>query len=175
MGKRIGKTDNKGMSLVEIIVVLAFMAIIGGLAGYGLGLINNKPVEECAKKVEMALNRSRTNSMGKKEAWVEFFLEGGRVTVIEYTLSGREGATPQETKTVIGDKNVNLRFTYSDNSVAVLDSTHRRIVFTRDSGALSDAYGLVCVKIEVFRGTYSSTGHNKTIKLETLTGKVTIE
>ena len=162
--------------MVEIIVVLAFMAVIAGMAGYGLSLISKKPVEECAKKVEIALNRNRTNSMGKKEAWVEFYVKDGRVTVLEHTLSGRQGAIPQETETVIGDKDVNLRLTYSDGSVVEpLDGTHRRIAFTRDSGALSDADGRVCIKIEIYKGTYSSTGYKKTIVLETLTGKVRVD
>ena len=177
MGKRIGKKDNRGMTLVEIIIVLALMTVIAGLTGYGLSLISNKPVQECTKKVEIALNRNRTNSMGKKTAYVEFYInDDGRVTVYEYTLSGRAGAVPLETKTTIGDKDVNMRLTYSDGSVVPLDGTHRRITFARDSGALvGDETGRVCTKIEIFKGTYSSTGYKQTINLIPLTGKVTVE
>ena len=82
MGERIRKKDNRGMTLVEIIIVLALMTVIAGMAGYGLSLVSNKPVQECTKKVEMALNRNRTNSMGKKEAWVEFFIEKDRKSVV---------------------------------------------------------------------------------------------
>lgn len=172
MGKKRERVDNRGMSLVEMVVVLAFMAIIAGFAGYGLNLISKKPVEECTKKVEIALNRNRTNSMGKKEAWVEFFVEDGRVKVLEHTLSGRAGATPQETEAFIGDKDVNLRFTYSDGSTITLDSSHRRIAFARDSGALlSDGSGRICTQIEVYK---VSTGYKKTIELVALTGKVKI-
>ena len=172
MGKKMEKVDNRGMSLVEIIVVLAFMAVIAGMAGYGLNLVSKKPVEECTKKVEIVLNRNRTNSMGTKEAWVEFYVKDGRVTVLEYTLSGRTGATAQTTEAVIGDKDVNLRFTYNDGSEVALDATHRRIAFTRDSGALvSEADGRVCTKIEVYK---VSTGYKKTIELVELTGKVRI-
>ncbi len=176
MGKRIRKKDNRGMTLVEIIIVLALMTVIAGLTGYGLSLISNKPVQECTKKIEIALNRNRTNSMGKKEAWLEFYIENGRVTVLERTLSGREGATWLNTKTTIGDRDVNLRFTYSDGSVVLLDGTHRRIAFARDSGALvGDESGRVCTKIEIFKGTYSSSGYKQTINLIPLTGKVTVE
>lgn len=179
MGKRMGKRDNRGMTLVEIIIVLALMTVIAGLTGYGLSLVSNKPIQECTKKVEIALNRNRTNSMGKKEAWVEFYIKDGRVTVLEHTLSGRTGATPLETETTIGDRDVNMRLTYSDGSVVPLDGTHRRIAFARDSGALvgDDVANpdRVCVKIEIFKGTYSSTGYKQTINLVPLTGKVTIE
>lgn len=106
---------------------------------------------------------------------MEFFIENGRVTVLEHTLSGRTGAAPQETKSVIGDKDVNMRLTYSDGSVALLDGTPRRIAFARDSGALvGNEVGVVCTKIEIFKGAYSSAGYKQTIVLETLTGKVRI-
>ena len=105
-------------------------------------IISNKPVQECTKKIEIALNRNRTNSMGKKKAWLEFYIKDGRVTVLEHTLSGRAGATPLDTETTIGDRDVNLRFTYSDGSVVLLDGTHRRIAFARDSGALVGARSL---------------------------------
>lgn len=176
MGKRIRKKDNRGMTLVEIIIVLALMTVIAGLTGYGLSLISNKPVQECTKKIEIALNRNRTNSMGKKEAWLEFYIKDDRVTVLEHTLSGRAGATPLDTETTIGDRDVNLRLTYSDGSVVLLDGTHRRIAFARDSGALvGDESGRVCTKIEIFKGTYSSSGYKQTINLIPLTGKVTVE
>lgn len=164
------------MTLVEIIIVLALMTVIAGMTGYGLSLVSNKPVQECTKKVEIALNRNRTNSMGKKEAWVEFYIKDGHVTVLEHTLSGRAGATPLETETTIGDRDVNMRLTYSDGSVVPLDGTHRRITFARDSGALvGDESGRVCTKIEIFKGTYSDAGFKQTINLVPLTGKVTIE
>lgn len=69
------KKDNRGVSLVELIIVIAIMSIIIGMTGYGLSLVSNKPVDECAKKIEMALNRNRTNAMGKKEAYIEFYLD----------------------------------------------------------------------------------------------------
>ncbi len=176
MGRRTGEKDNRGMTLVEIIIVLALMTVIAGMTGYGLSLVSNKPVQECTKKVEIALNRNRTNSMGKKEAWVEFYIKDGHVTVLEHTLSGRAGATPLETETTIGDRDVNMRLTYSDGSVVPLDGTHRRIAFARDSGALvGDESGRVCTKIEIFKGTYSDAGFKQTINLVPLTGKVTIE
>ncbi len=184
MGREKDKMKNRGMSLVELIIVIALMSVILGVTGFGLSLIGNKPVEECAKKIEIVLNRTRINTMGKKEAWVEFYLnDDGRVTVTEHLRSGkeeREGTPARETTTVLGARDVKVRITYSDGSVCDLagppyPTAHYRVAFTRDSGAVSDLYGAKCTKIEVYKGTYSDSAHKQTIVLNTLTGKVTVE
>lgn len=172
-GRSMGKRDNRGMSLVELIIVIALMSIVIGMTGYGLGLINNKSVDECAKKLEMALNRNRTNAMGKKECWIEFYLDNNKVTMYEYMVDA--SGNVQDSTTVIGADGVKLRLTYKDGSTVELDGTHRRIAFTRDSGSLSDTYGTICTKIEVYKGEYSSTTNIRTIELEELTGKVTMQ
>ncbi len=182
--REMKKMNNRGMSLVELIIVVALISVVLGVTGFGLSLIGNKPVEECAQKIEIVLNRNRTNSMGKKEAWVEFYLnDDGRVTVTEHLRSGkeeREGTPARETTTVLGARDVKVRITYSDGSVYNLaDSSyptaHYRVAFTRDSGAVSDLYGAKCFKIEVYKGTYSDSVYKRTIVLNALTGNVTIE
>lgn len=177
MDREMKKKNNRGMSLVEIIIVIALMSVIAGVTGYGLSLISNKPVEECARKVEMILNRNRTNSMGKKDAWVEFYTNSeGLVTYEEHLESG--GGAPEQVTgpVVIGDKDVALRIYYSDGSSVVLGKTdtdhiHWKVAFSRDSGAVKEKDGKKCTKIEVYKGE----GYKKVIKLEQLTGKVTVE
>lgn len=185
--------DNRGMSLVELIIVIALMSVIAGVSGYGLSLISNKPVEECTRKVEMILNRNRTNSMGKSEAWVEFYInDDGLLTYQEHLIGGIDSATEQvSAPVVIGAQGVNLAITYSGMEPIVLSTGKLyTVAFSRDSGAVKDhvdkegthsgceysscEHG-VCKKIEIFKGTYSPTGNNKTIELDKLTGKVTIK
>lgn len=50
MNRSAWKKDNRGVSLVEIIVVIAIMAVLVGVTSYGLSLISGKPVDECAKR-----------------------------------------------------------------------------------------------------------------------------
>lgn len=182
MDKDMGKKRNSGMSLVELIIVIALMALLAGVAGYGLGLVSNKPVDECAKKIETALNRNRTNSMGKKESWVEFFLNNNRVSVREHMVTAREsdsGAAPlPDAALAIGADGVKVRLTYKDGSWEELGSAPRRISFRRDSGSLEgdpENDGKVCVRIEVYKGEYSSSTHIRVVELDELTGKVTLK
>lgn len=173
MGKRLGKEDNRGMSLIEIIIVIALMSVIIGVSGYGLSLISNKPVEECTKKVEMILNRNRTNSMGKAEAWVEFYTNDEGLVAYEEHLKSKVGGDEQVSSLVIGAKDVTLKITYSDGSSDTLEAPNQgpcKVGFSRDSGAVKEFDGKKCVQIEVRKGSYV-----KTIELVQLTGKVTIK
>ena len=44
--------DQRGFSMVELIIVIAIMSIMAGVVGYGFSLTNGKPAEECAKKTD---------------------------------------------------------------------------------------------------------------------------
>lgn len=173
------KTDNRGMSLVEIVLVIALMMVIAGITGYGLSLIGQKPVEECARKVEIALNQNRTNSMGKKVAYLEFYMTtSGRAAYREYSQSARESEKREGPEAVIGAADVKLRFVYKNASgevvepKTVLGTAPIRVSFKRDSGSVvEEVGGLVLDRIEVYKGE----GHIKTISIDKLTGKVTLQ
>lgn len=57
--------DNNGVSLVELIVVIAIMAIMTGVMSLGLSILFSKDAESAAIVVDDALSRTRTMSMSK--------------------------------------------------------------------------------------------------------------
>ena len=66
------KKDNRGLSLVEVIIVITIMAVLGGLMTMGISAGVSKPAEECAEKLEAALNNARITTMGKQSVELEF-------------------------------------------------------------------------------------------------------
>lgn len=184
MGSGRKKKDNRGMSLVELIIVIAIMGAVIGVTGYGLTLVSKKPVDECAKKIEMALNQNRTNAMGSTEAYVAFYLnDKNRVTIKQHFLNSARGSgsSPRDTITVIGANGVGVRLYAGEGTPPVdlqvvtdADATDnmRKIGFRRDSGSVIgiDSENKVYTKIEVYKGTYV-----KTIKIDPLTGKVKLQ
>ena len=183
MDKSMEKKDNRGMSLVEIILVIALMIVVAGFTGYGVSLIGQRPVEECARKVEIALNQNRTNSMGKQEAYLEFYMTSdGRAAFQEYWKSVRDDSVHSvhsedgEDGLVIGAADVKMRFVYKDatgvESVVPMETDHIRVSFKRDSGSLvEETSGGFLDRIEIYKGE----GHIKTVSIDKLTGKVTLQ
>lgn len=59
------KNDNRGMSLVEIIIVVSIIAILGGLLIGSTGVIGRYRAKECAKKTISAINNTKVHAMSK--------------------------------------------------------------------------------------------------------------
>ncbi|MDE5747440.1 MAG: type II secretion system GspH family protein [Acetatifactor sp.] len=182
------KKDNRGMSLVELIIVIAILGIVIGMTGYGLALVSKKPVDECAKKIEMVLNQNRTNAMGNTEAYVGFYLKDNKVTVTEHLLNNSRATSDsaddpniirRDTETVIGAKDVNIRLYYGAgpddyDELPSNPNNMLKIGFRRDSGSVV-GFTKVYTKIVVYKGTYVDGTYVKTIELDALTGKVKLQ
>ena len=61
------KTDNKGMSLVEIIVVIAILSLFIGSVSYSINWASGKAAEECAQKLAYNLKAGKNNGNGKEQ------------------------------------------------------------------------------------------------------------
>lgn len=60
--------SNKGLTLVEMIIVLGISAILLGLVGLSYSLINNSNLTKSARRLENVVRMSRTRSMAKGTA-----------------------------------------------------------------------------------------------------------
>ncbi|MGN0377925.1 MAG: type II secretion system protein [Suilimivivens sp.] len=58
--------NNKGVTLIEILVVVAIMSIAVGGAGIGISLAYSRDAEKCAKTINAALENTRMMSMSEK-------------------------------------------------------------------------------------------------------------
>lgn len=59
------KTDNKGFSYVELILVIAIMAILVGLTALSMGLVSRTNVTRGAEKLYSSLSQARSASLAK--------------------------------------------------------------------------------------------------------------
>lgn len=168
------KKDNRGFSLVELIIVLAIMAALTGATFIGIGMISGKPAEECASKIFSNIQANRTTAMGKYSASVSFYRGTDGIYVVE-EVNGTQG-TPVK----IGDAGVNVQYRVTGDSADAwrnLGSSSDALVisYNRSTGAFKDleAMGLddkYCLEIKC-----SKANKTKTIILYHLTGKISMD
>lgn len=58
--------NNKGLSLVEVIIVVCIMTVLTAMVSIGVGSVMTKPADECAEKIVSSINGARVSAMGKK-------------------------------------------------------------------------------------------------------------
>lgn len=161
------RMDNRGISILEMVVVMAIIVVVCGVMVWGLGALIAKPAEQCAKQFEISLEKHRVTAMGKGSASMKLYVENGKI-MIQETIDG----VPKPA-TCIGAKGVTVKYkkgsTYSE-----LNSTGITIQFKRSTGELekivesSSSY-----YIKEFE--FSKGDMTKKLTIVPLTGKVTIE
>lgn len=68
MAKRCRKSilNHAGISLVELLLVIAIISIAVGMTGIGISLVFSRDSEKCAKTIEGALATAKMSSMAQK-------------------------------------------------------------------------------------------------------------
>ena len=162
-------SNNKGLTLVELIVVVAIMGIvsIGGISG--INLIYSTSAKETSSKLNSALNRARTEAMSRSQASLDIYEQDSEYYV-KFKINGAEEAPIR-----VGTSRVNVSYTDTQGNTKKLTAPNSlKIEFDRETGAFKpldsgsgDAY---LKKITVSSGTKVYT-----ITCERLTGKTKLK
>lgn len=141
--------DNRGVSLVEIVVVVLITAILSGGAIISMAAVRDADVTAASKKLVsvLAAARSYTISKSGNTVWLEITkkTDGGYYA---YIYQG-DKSVPEDAEILssekIGGKSIklNVKETLADGSAAVTDVTDGVSVkfnFIKASGALTESY-----------------------------------
>lgn len=164
--------------MVEMIIVVAIIAVVAGTVFLGIGFVTGKPAEKCANKLLSLMQRNRITTMGKLEARLELYIKDDCLWVAEVIKTDGEG--DKRTVTQIGEAGVEVTYRISgESSYRTLgdESSPLIISYDRSSGAFKDLSlmgsswaGRYCEEIKI-----EKANKVKTLKLVTRTGKITIE
>ena len=170
------KINNKGMSLVEIIIVIALISIVTGVIGYNISLAKAKDIEECAKKMTSAIQHCRTVTMGKYDTTITIAYEDNKIVATETMTSVDEtGASVVKTdKKVIGKKGLDVTYSVSGGGGGEKSLQTEALIlkFNRGNGSLESTNGndgQFCTKIVISRGAKS-----RIIEIVPITGRVSL-
>lgn len=166
------RIDNRGLSLIELIVVVAILGILSVSSISYLGLLSNHSAKETATKLKTAMTEARTEAMSKSQASLQIYEEDSEYFV-ELTVNG----TPQS-PVKIGTSKVKVTYKKTrpaDDVFEIKDAEQLVIEYDRDTGAFkpigTDGSGNVyCKSI-----TVTSGGKNYVLTCERLTGKIFVE
>ncbi len=170
--KKTKRLGNQGFSLVELIVVVAIIALIVGVFSIGYSVVGNKSVEQCAKRIETVLENCRNTTMGKLTCSVSFYISDGKL-MVDKEVNG------EHTYSELSGKDVTVQYLYWDHGVhgpADMPATPITITFNRASGSLEKQPVGGPTGREYVTGFRVSNGNNTLeISVDKLTGRVTVE
>lgn len=167
------KKNNQGFSLVELVIVAAIIVIIGGFAFTGIAILSSKPVDECAKKIQVALEGNRNTTMGKLSANISFYKDSNGNIFMEEFID----KPPAYIKQIGEDVDVSYRDMSGNSSTLPTFPDKLTLTFDRASGSLKpQADGSYVVQFVVSRGSVGERGYRElTVTVDKLTGRVSVE
>lgn len=168
------KNKNAGMSIVEIVIVIAIMAILLGAGAYGIGQVTGYRARECANAVSTSLSECKVTTLGKAKStgdiYWELYTDGGRYYV--RTVYNAGTATEYAKTEKVGESGLTVTCEDSSGgSVAVTGGpgSGLSLCFNRASGSLCELDGTVTTKKKIIVSRGSKT---YTIEMYPATGKI---
>ena len=173
--------NNKGFSLIELIVIIAIMGVLVGGASLGIGLVFSKDAMKCATRLNDSIYDARANSMykaGKFELSIDNSGSANTATISQTDL------TPVTSDTIYLDGvDSNKKTTISAKFVTeavpagtalsfpvnlTFDKAKGNVYFDVDADGTYDD-GIIVFNITPLRGSRTAK-----VQLVTTTGKHTI-
>ena len=184
------KSNNQGFSLVELVIVMAIMAVVVTTVGLSISLVSGRKVKKCADEIVSTIERTRVLSLGKDQGQVEFILSQDDASG-DYHVRIYQGSIASDgpiLDRVVGKDPIKVEVIFSGETEAVAlgeiagNTPHAihasrekglRLIFNRASGAFEKGTNFAgdvktyCDKIVV-------TGNGRTIEITTVgpTGKI---
>ena len=124
---------NKGYSLIELVVVIALLAILSTIVVSSIMSINTSEASKCVSNINSLVTKGKVNSMSRATDVVVVIRFDGTNFLGEYY----EGTHLVSTE-VMGSSRVAVTYTTDDGTVVDLGDTTKKlyISFVRDTAAL---------------------------------------
>ena len=168
------RKDNRGMSLIEVVIVVAIIAVVGAVMTVGLSSFLSKPAEECASKLSTALKAARVSTMGKQSVVLKLYQKDGYIYLREEITT--VGCATESKDIIIGEKGVEVTYATSDgtSNIALGDAAAPLVFqFNRPTGGLKPlpvSPSKYCEEVVVKKGARVMK-----VKIAYLTGKISLE
>lgn len=161
------KKNNKGFSYVEMVIVLAIMAVMVGFLSISIGTSKRNELIRTAERFESRINQARTTAMTKGSLTGN--LNIGYVDGAYYTYVGEQLPDANAIKAK-GEKLCNGNITVILLDPIDASEPYRCLTFKQSTGGVQDAYGDIYTGYltVMFKRDLKSTSYT----IDGVTGKV---
>lgn len=132
------KKDNRGVTLVELIIVIAIMAVVITMLGANMYYMYHSAAKGCANSLKTAIGQTRIKTMGKKETYLYIYKDGNGYSMKTISIDSTTGSAKVETTESLVKSKVAITYTVKDGAATLktVDSDPLLIGFKRESGKL---------------------------------------
>lgn len=179
-------SGNQGFSLVELIIVVAIMAILAGGLALSLSVVSNRKVSKCADEIAATIERAKVLTLGKAKDNVKCIIsydstEGAYYAVIKQggtEVSNRKVGENPITITVYFDNETTGYTLENISSKDPYDEEHYDgllLLFDRASGAFVEGTNKAGGAEKKYCSRIVVSGGNREVEINTVgkTGKIT--
>lgn len=169
--------NNKGFSLIELIIVIAILSVLTSVSIVGLGYLYSTNVKSSIKKVDNALKQAQSYTVSKSTGGRDVSMTLYQKSTGDYYVEVKQGTTViSEEK--IGRKNLKVMYTDTNNvEHTVIGSSKLIVHFDRSTGGLltleSSTLKLSTIQITTAEDFTDSTECCK-IEISGVTGKTKV-
>lgn len=173
------KQNNNGYSLVEIIIVIAIMAILTGGIFFSVNMVFGANAKTCANDLRGAITQCKVNAMGKSDAALEIFRDSSNQCIYARQWINDGSGWQSRDREKISNARVNVTYTADGVNFQELDDSHPVFIgFDRSSGAFrecTDPNSGALNSYPIYQ-EFRVTGGSRafTVELTRLTGKVSV-
>lgn len=170
--------NNKGFSLLEMIIVIAILAVVASVSFVGLGYLYSTNIKSSVKKINSSLLKTQNYTMAKSNGGRDVYMRINQASdgnyYIEYWRVSGETRVKIQDDEKIGKKNLTVTCHKDDGSTATVSvGSPVDVYFNRSTGGLlpitagGDVYWS---KIEI-----TANGANRcTVTISKVTGKTEV-
>ena len=147
--------NNKGFTLVELIVVIALMAIIAGVSSYTISTVSNQELKDFANNYDAMLSQCQIETMsGMRNPVLEIAVnrDGEYRATLYSTTTRNDGSTVREVvkSQYLGEDYLVCK--YDETTLARTDTL--TVQFDRSTGEITTNKGFKTISVSNGRGTY---------------------
>ena len=147
--------DNKGYSLIELVIVLAIIAVLMGTVFYSIILVFSANAKSCANNIQRSIGDCKVTTMGKADAYMELFRESDGTVYTQMHVTESDGTVTDEERQKVGTNKVYVGYEADGDTKTSLEAGDKIVIrFDRSSGGFRpDAGGVIYKNIYVEGGS----------------------